>query len=47
MTEQAPPKQRHIALILAKDLAANLATAVLLVDPDGDIVFFNEAAEKI
>jgi PAS domain-containing protein len=45
--EPAPPKQRHIALILAKDLAANLATAVLLVDPDGDLVFFNEAAEKI
>ena len=46
MTEPAPT-QRHIALILAKDLAANLATAVLLVDPEGDLVFFNEAAEKI
>jgi PAS domain-containing protein len=45
--EEQAPKQRHIALILAKDLAANLATAVLLVDPDGDLVFFNEAAEKI
>ena len=47
MTEPAPPPHRHIALILAKDLAANLATAVLLVDPEGDLVFFNEAAEKI
>jgi len=46
VTEPAP-NQRHIALILAKDLAANLATAVLLVDPEGDLVFFNEAAEKI
>jgi PAS domain-containing protein len=45
--EEQAPKQRHIALILAKDLAANLATAVLLVDPDGDLVFFNEPAEKI
>jgi PAS domain-containing protein len=47
VTEPAPPKQRHIALILAKDLAANLASAMLLVDPDGDLVFFNEPAERI
>jgi PAS domain-containing protein len=47
VTEPAPPKQRHIALILAKDLAANLASAILLVDPDGDLVFFNEPAERI
>jgi PAS domain-containing protein len=46
VTEPAP-KQRHIALILAKDLAANLATAMLLVDADGDLVFFNEPAERI
>jgi PAS domain-containing protein len=45
--EPAPTKQRHIALILAKDLAANLASAMLLVDPDGDLVFFNEPAERI
>ena len=47
VTEPAAPKQRHIALILAKDLAANLASAMLLVDPDGDLVFFNEPAERI
>ena len=47
VTESAPPKQRHIALILAKDLAANLASAILLVDPDGDLVLFNEPAERI
>jgi PAS domain-containing protein len=50
VTEPAPArrtKQRHIALILAKDLAANLATAMLLVDADGDLVFFNEPAETI
>jgi PAS domain-containing protein len=47
VTEPVPRKQRHIALILAKDLAANLATPILLVDPDGDLVFFNEPAERI
>lgn len=47
VTEPAPTKQRHIALILARDLAANLATAILLVDRDGDLVFFNEPAEAI
>ncbi len=47
VTEPAPRKQRHIALILAKDLAANLATAMLLVDAEGDLVFFNEPAERI
>ncbi|MDP9118862.1 MAG: PAS domain-containing protein [Actinomycetota bacterium] len=47
MTEPAPPSHRHIALILAKDLAANLATAMLLVDAEGDLVFFNEPAERI
>jgi PAS domain-containing protein len=47
VTEPAPPSHRHIALILAKDLAANLATAVLIVDADGNLVFFNEPAERI
>jgi PAS domain-containing protein len=47
VTEPAPHKQRHIALILARDLAANLSTAILLVDRDGDLVFFNEPAEEI
>ena len=47
VTEPAPRKQRHIALILAKDLAANLSTPMLLVDAAGDLVFFNEPAEAI
>ena len=47
MTEPAPRAQRHIALILARDLAANLAAAILLVDADGNLVFFNEPAERI
>jgi PAS domain-containing protein len=47
VTEPAPRAQRHIALILARDLAANLAAAILLVDADGNLVFFNEPAEEI
>lgn len=47
MSEPAQPKQRHIALILARDLAAAVTSAMLLVDADGDLVFFNEAAERI
>ena len=47
MTEPAPRAQRHIALILARDLAANLAAAILLVDAEGNLVFFNEPAERI
>jgi PAS domain-containing protein len=47
VSEGARRAQRHIALILAKDLAASVASAILLVDADGDLVFYNEAAEKI
>jgi PAS domain-containing protein len=47
VSEPASPSHRHIALILAKDLAANVASAMLLVDPNGDLVFFNEAAERL
>ncbi len=47
MTEPGPPTQRHIALILAKDLAANLATPMLVVDASGSLVYFNEPAERI
>ena len=44
VTEPAPPKQRHIALILAKDLAANLADPLCFcVDAAANLVFFNEA----
>ena len=47
MAGSTSAKQRHIALILARDLAASVATAILLVDPDGDLVYFNEPAEEI
>ena len=39
--------QRHIALILARDLAANVSSAMLLVDENGDLVYFNEPAERL
>ena len=40
-------RQRSIVLILARDLASTLATPMVLVDNQGDILFFNEAASRI
>jgi PAS domain-containing protein len=40
-------RQMHIALILARELATQLATASFIADADGELVFYNEAAEKI
>ncbi|HXN62547.1 MAG TPA: PAS domain-containing protein [Acidimicrobiales bacterium] len=34
-------------LILARELAANLATPMFLIDAGGTLVFFNEAAELL
>ena len=39
--------QRPVELILARQLASYLAVPVLLVDADGDTLFFNEPAEPI
>jgi PAS domain-containing protein len=39
--------QRNLLLILARDFASRLATATFLVDPDGDLIYFNEAAEAV
>jgi PAS domain-containing protein len=36
-----------LPLILARELASNLATAVFLVDASGMLVFFNDAAERV
>jgi PAS domain-containing protein len=41
------PEQRSLLLILARDFASRLATAVFLVDPEGTLIYFNEAAERI
>jgi PAS domain-containing protein len=36
---------RSLPLILARELAANLATPMFLIDAEGTLVFYNEAAE--
>ncbi len=45
MSEPVP--QRNLILILARNFAARLATAVFLVDAEGSVIFFNEAAERL
>ena len=39
--------QREIELILMRQLASYLSMPILIVDPEGNLVFFNEAAEPI
>jgi PAS domain-containing protein len=39
--------QRNLVLILARDFASRLATAVFLVDHEGSVIYFNEAAEHV
>ena len=41
------PPQRHLILILARNFASRLATAAFLVDADGRVIYFNEAAEEL
>src|SRR5262249_10692668 len=38
---------RDIELILTRQLASCLNTPILIVDPKGDLLFFNESAEPI
>jgi PAS domain-containing protein len=38
---------KHLVLILARELASNLATPALIADEQGQVVFYNEAAEEI
>jgi PAS domain-containing protein len=40
-------KQKHLALIISRELATQLATATFIADADGELVFYNEAAEDI
>ncbi len=40
-------RQKHLVLILARELASNLATPTLIADDEGRLVFYNEAAEQI
>ena len=40
-------EQRPVELILARGLMSNLTTPAFLVDPDGTLVFFNDAAGEL
>jgi PAS domain-containing protein len=39
--------QKSLPLILARELASNLATPMFLVDAEGMLVFYNDAAAKL
>jgi len=41
------PKQHNLVLILARNFASRLATAGFLVDAEGSIIYYNEAAERL
>jgi PAS domain-containing protein len=40
-------RQKHLVLILARELASNLATPTLIADEQGDLVYYNEAADEV
>jgi len=40
-------RQKHLALILAREFAANLSTPTLVADARGYLVYYNEAAELV
>lgn len=40
-------EEHDLVLILARGLASSIATPLFLVDPEGTLVYFNEAAEAI
>jgi PAS domain-containing protein len=41
------PRRREVEVILMRQLASCLAMPIVLVDPDGALLFFNEPAEPI
>ena len=41
------PASKPIQLILARQLASSMATAIMLFDAQGNLVFYNEPAESI
>jgi PAS domain S-box-containing protein len=40
-------RPKHLVLILAREFASNLATATVITDERGYLVYFNEAAEEV
>lgn len=43
----AARQQRPLPLILARELASQLATATFIADAEGQLVFYNEPAEEV
>jgi len=41
------PRQKSLILILARELATNLAVPMFVADDEGRLVFFNEPAEQL
>ena len=41
------PQQHNLILILARSFSSQLATAVFLVDAEGTVIYYNEAAERL
>jgi PAS domain-containing protein len=39
--------QKALVLIVARELASNLATPMFLIDAKGDLVYYNDAAEQL
>jgi PAS domain-containing protein len=39
--------QRNLILILARDLTSRLANPAVVIDAEGNLVYFNEAAEPV
>ena len=46
-SDRSKTSEPSLPLILARELAANLATPMFLIDAGGILVFFNEAAELL
>ena len=40
-------KQKQLLLILAREFISNLSTPSLIADADGNLVYYNEAAEAV
>jgi PAS domain-containing protein len=40
-------EEHNLVLILSRGLASSIATPMFLVDPEGTLVYFNEAAEQV
>jgi PAS domain-containing protein len=44
---EAARRHKHLVLILAREFASQLSTAVFISDEQGNLVFYNESAEDL